>query len=221
MKKGFTRIAVVLDRSGSMSAVREATIDGFNEFVNGQRQAPGEASLLLTQFDHEYETVFDKPLADVPKLDSKTYVPRGSTALHDAIGRTINELGKQLETAPEGERPEHVVLVILTDGHENASHEFTRDKIAEMVTHQREKYQWNFIFLGANQDAVLTARGFNIPQATAMSYEAERGSITATFAATTSNLRAMRVTGQSASLGYSSVQRRMAKKEDHESSRKR
>jgi hypothetical protein len=183
MKKDLTHIIIVLDRSGSMSSVQQATISGFNEFINRQRQLPGEATLLAIKFDDQYELLYEGALAGIAPLDDHSFVPRGMTALHDAIGRTIHQAGQKLAAMPEAERPEKVLFMILTDGLENASKEYTREKIAEMIQHQREKYSWEFIFLGANQDAVMVGSGFNIPQHAAMTYAAAPGAVMATMAA--------------------------------------
>lgn len=150
----LTEIAVILDRSGSMSVIRDDAIGGFNTFLEGQKAVPGEAKFTLVLFDDKYETVmFRKDLREAEPLTEQTFVPRGSTALLDAIGRTVNEIGAQLAQMPENERPSKVIVAILTDGMENASKEFTRPQIAEMVKHQEEKYAWEFLYLGANQDA--------------------------------------------------------------------
>lgn len=182
MKDNSSFIAVVLDRSGSMGAVVRPTIDGFNEFVKKQREVPGEATLLLAQFDDEYEVVFEKPLPDAPELTDKTFVPRGTTALYDAIGRTIQNVGRSLEARPESERPSKVIFVIITDGFENASKDFSQAKIKEMIAHQKFVYSWDFVFLGANQDAVLTAAGFGISGASALSYNSNPLSLRAASA---------------------------------------
>ena len=116
MKKDLTQIILVLDRSGSMASVQQATISGFNEFINRQRALPGEANLLAVKFDDLYEPLYEGPLAQTPPLDNTTFVPRGMTALHDAIGRTIDGAGAKLASIPEDERPDKVVFVILTDG---------------------------------------------------------------------------------------------------------
>lgn len=171
MKKDYTHIAIVLDRSGSMSSVKEATINGFNEFIVGQRQVKGEATVTLAQFDDVYEVVYDfVDLKTVPFLNERTYCPRNFTALLDAMGRTINETGKRLAAMPESQRPERVIMLIQTDGMENSSKEFDSGKILEMVTHQRDKYNWQFIFLGANQDAILTAQSYGIQVGKAITY---------------------------------------------------
>lgn len=192
MKANFTRIAVILDRSGSMGSCRESTVAGFNTFIVEQKKLPGTATVKLVQFDNEYETVFDVPLQDAPELTQLTFVPRGSTALLDAQGRTIIELGNELEKMPESERPSKVIVVTLTDGEENASKEFTRAKIAEMIKHQRDNYQWDFVFLGANQDAVKVAASMNIPMASAMTYSTSRAGVQASMRAVSNYVGASR-----------------------------
>lgn len=148
-----TLIAAILDRSGSMSGVRDDIIGGFNTFITDQRKTPGECSVTLAQFDDEYEIVYNnKPIQDTPNLDSSTYVPRGNTALNDAVGRTINAIGSELSKASEDERPGHVIVVIITDGMENASKEFSGAQIKQMIEHQQEKYGWHLTYLAASMD---------------------------------------------------------------------
>ena len=154
MVKDKCLIAFVLDRSGSMAQVKPDVIGGFNQFVTDQLAVPGEAEMYLVQFDNQYEVVFENfPLKDVPKMDDKTFVPRGTTALWDAVGRTIDDIGKILDKADDNRKPEKVMLVVFTDGHENASHEYTAKQVADRVTHQQSKYGWEVIFLGAGIDA--------------------------------------------------------------------
>lgn len=183
MKNNFTRIAIVLDRSGSMESCKESTVSGFNEFIRTQQELPGEATVKLVQFDNRYETVFDMNLKLCPELTQNTFVPRGSTALLDAQGRTIVELGKELAALPENERPSKVIVVTLTDGLENASKEYNLERIGELIREQRDKYNWDFVFLGANQDAIQTAAAMNIPLPSAMSYSTSKAGIAATMAA--------------------------------------
>lgn len=203
MKQDLTQITIVLDRSGSMAAVRDATISGFNEFVEGQKKAPGEANLTLIQFDSEdaYEVVFDKAIADIPKLTELTYVPRGGTPLHDALGRTITSLGAKLKRMSETERPAKVVVVVMTDGLENSSLEYKAPQIAEMIKHQRETYKWEFLFIIPAANAVLFAHALagtaNVMRATTANVASYRG-----------------VGGQSVSLAYTAEQRKEAMEED-------
>ncbi|MDP2692874.1 MAG: VWA domain-containing protein [bacterium] len=172
MKTNYSHIAVILDRSGSMSSVKEATIAGFNDFLDKQKKTPGEATISLHQFDDVYETVYDfANLQYAPLLNETTYQPRNSTALLDAIGKTINNLGVRLGAMTENERPERIIVVIQTDGYENASKEYTKDKINELIIHQRDKYNWQFLFLGANQDAIMTASSIGIQANKSMTYD--------------------------------------------------
>ncbi len=171
MNDSLTDISIVLDRSGSMEVVRADTIGGFNAFISEQKAVPGAATVTLVQFDTEYETVFDaSPLRDVPNLTEKTFVPRGGTALLDAIGRTINSAGARLAAMAESQRPGKVLLVIMTDGEENSSREFSAQQVNKMITHQREVYSWQVVFIGANQDAIATGASIGIPAANSLNY---------------------------------------------------
>lgn len=173
MKKDSADITIVLDRSGSMESVRNSTIEGFNTFIEEQRKVPGEGFVSLVQFDNEYTPLYAAvALEVVPKLTRETFVPRALTALLDAIGRTIISTGLRLSAMPESARPDKVLFVIMTDGGENASKEFTREKVFEMITHQRQVYSWDFVFIGANQDAIGVAASVGIPRGSAIKYAA-------------------------------------------------
>lgn len=163
MRENLTEMVFVLDRSGSMSGLAADTIGGFNELIEKQKKIEGDAYVTTVLFDHEYEVLHDHvALGEVVPLTDKEYFARGSTALLDAVGRTINAVGVRLAATPEEERPEHVVFVITTDGMENASREYTAKQVREMVEHQQQKYSWQFVFLGANMDAVSEARNLGI-----------------------------------------------------------
>lgn len=163
MNPNLTEIAYVLDRSGSMQPLQEAAIAGFNEFLRQQLDVPGDARLTLVLFDDEYLVpVAAKPLEEVPSLDAGSYVPRGSTALLDAICVTIDSLGRRLADTPEPDRPGKVVVVVFTDGLENASRQFTWKDVSGRIQHQRDTYGWEFLFLGANQDAIATASRMSV-----------------------------------------------------------
>lgn len=167
----YTHIVLVLDRSGSMSSVRSDTIGGINTFFAEQRKLTDKCTFTLHQFDDKHEYVYQlTPMSAVADLTPSTFVPRGATALLDAIGLEINATGQQLGAMPEPERPAKVLFVIMTDGEENASKEFTNAKIAEMITAQRDIYKWQFVFMGANQNAYATARAYHIPTASTMTY---------------------------------------------------
>ena len=163
MKKNYTEIAFVLDRSGSMGSCQEAAIQGFNQFLHEQQQTEGLARLTLVLFDDEYLVpVQSLPVQEVVPLNWETFVPRGSTALLDAIGKTIDDLGARIAALPNSDRPAQVIVSILTDGAENASTLFTWRDLAQRIKHQTEVYKWTFLFLGANQDAIATAAQMNI-----------------------------------------------------------
>lgn len=173
MNPDLTEIAYVLDRSGSMEAIASDAIGGFNAFLHEQQQLPGAVRFTLILFDHEYLTPYNAvDIHRVPPLTPHTYTPRGTTALHDAVGRTIDALGARLAATPETERPAKVIVGILTDGLENASTDYSAAKVAQMIRHQREKYAWEFVFLAANQDAVAAAGKLAIRAEDAIQFDA-------------------------------------------------
>lgn len=160
MRKDLSDLTVVLDRSGSMHVCQSDAEGGLNRFVEDQKKRPGEALFTLVQFDTEYEFVHRAvPIGKVPHC---SLVPRGNTALLDAVGRAIVETGERLAKMPEADRPGLVVFVIITDGQENSSREFTKTKVQEMISHQQDVYKWQFIYLGANQDAFAEAGDLGI-----------------------------------------------------------
>lgn len=172
MNLNLTELAFILDRSGSMQSVTAAAIEGFNHFLREQQRAPGLARLTIVLFDDEYLVPAQSlPVAEALPLDETTYVPRNTTALLDAIGRTIDELGTRLHQMPEADRPGKVIVAILTDGLENASTHYTWRDVARRIKHQTAKYQWEFLFLGANQDAIATAAQLHIAPANAATYQ--------------------------------------------------
>ncbi|MEI6350207.1 MAG: VWA domain-containing protein [Verrucomicrobiota bacterium] len=173
MNKSYTEIAFILDRSGSMDSCQDAAIEGFNRFLRDQQQAEGLAKLTLVLFDDEYLVAAQSiPVQGLVALTRETYVPRNTTALLDAIGRTIDDLGTRLGQIPEEDRPGQLIVTILMDGLENASHRFTWRDVAAKIKHQTENYNWTFPFLGANQDAIATAAPMNIAAANSATYAA-------------------------------------------------
>ena len=160
MKKDYTHISIILDRTGSMETIRDDTIGGFNTFLNDQKKQPGIATMTLVQFDtvDPYEIIHKfKPIQEVPELTHETYIPRASTPLLDAMGRGINDIEKSLAELSEEERPSKVVVVVITDGMENASREFRRDQIVKMIKKKTKKDDWQFVFLSADLDAFMDA----------------------------------------------------------------
>ncbi len=199
--KNKTDITIILDRSGSMSSVKDDTIGGFNNFLSEQQKIEGEAVLSLVQFDDQYETVYlDKDINSAAKLTDATFQPRGMTALFDAVGRTINSVGARLSALTESERPDKVLLVIMTDGFENSSREFNAAKVGEMIKHQRDVYNWQFMFIGANQDAVLSAQEINIPAAAALTYAANEKGTRVAYSMMAQKIGKFRVSNDAAAL---------------------
>ncbi|WP_297955456.1 vWA domain-containing protein [uncultured Desulfobulbus sp.] len=193
MKNGYSDITVVLDRSGSMACLVDEVIGAFNTFVDEQQQVAGQASFSLVQFDDRYEVYLDAvDLAKVGRLDRTTYVPRGMTALYDAVGRAIVATGTRLAALDEAERPDKVVFLIQTDGEENASHEYDAATLQAMIRHQQDKYAWEFVFLGANIDAGSVAEEIGIARDKALQYANNADGTRAAFAAVSDNLAGFR-----------------------------
>jgi hypothetical protein len=164
MNTNLSEIIVIVDRSSSMDAMRGEAISGFNEFLDKQKASKdGECLLTYCQFNHEYEIIYNGvPIQDIPPLTEKTYVPSGMTALYDAVGRTIDEVGRRLVATPEEKRPGDITVVIITDGQENASKEYHQRQVQNRINHQTEKYQWSFMFLGQNLNAVAAGRAMGM-----------------------------------------------------------
>lgn len=193
MKKDYTDINLILDRSGSMESMRDETIGSINRFIQEQQTVPGEATFSLYQFDDVFENPINNvKLSDVPPLTRDTFVPRGMTALHDAIGKSINIIGNRLSLLCEEDRPDKVFVAIVTDGLENASSGYTGPKVAEMTKHQQDHYSWEFVYLGANQDAIHVAKTFNISASNSMNFTSASGA----FCQTSAFLTSYRSTGK-------------------------
>jgi len=173
VRQGLTEIVLVLDRSGSMSATKSDAEGGLREFIQKQRVLPGECNLTFYRFDDTIERVFEaKPLKDVEERELKLD-PRGSTALLDAMARAIDEVDARLSRHADYDRPEHVYVVIVTDGQENASLHTAKDVFAKVTT-QRDQFKWEFVFIGANQDAIATAAKLGIAAQYTMDYSASK-----------------------------------------------
>lgn len=163
MRKNLTELVFILDRSGSMSGLEGDTIGGYNSLLEKQKKESGDAIITTVLFDDKYELLHDRiSISSIAPITDKEYYVRGCTALLDAVGKTINKISNAQKHTAEEERAEHVMFVITTDGMENASREYSHEKIRNMVEHQKSKYGWEFIFLGANIDAVATAKSFGI-----------------------------------------------------------
>ncbi len=174
MKKGLTELVFVLDKSGSMSGLEADTIGGYNSMFAKQQAVKGECHITTVLFDNNYELLHDRiDIKAVSAITEKEYVVGGSTALLDAIGRTINKIGNAQKHTADDYRAEKVMFVIITDGEENSSREYSADKVKALIERQNTKYGWEFIFLGANIDAVQTAGRFGIAPDRAIDYLAD------------------------------------------------
>ena len=174
MKNNITELVFILDRSGSMAGLESDTIGGFNSLIEKQRKQDGECYVSTIIFDHVSEVLHDRvKLSEVDKLTENDYTVRGATALIDAIGGAIHHIGNVHKYARPEDVPEHTMFVIMTDGMENASRRYSRDKVKRMIEHEKEKYGWEFLFIGANIDSVETARHFGIGADRSVNYHAD------------------------------------------------
>ena len=174
MKKDLTELVFILDKSGSMSGLEEDTIGGFNSMIEKQKKEEGECLVSVVLFDHECEVLYDRvPIAEVPKMTSEEYFTRGNTALIDALGGAIHHISNVHKYAREEDVPEKTLFIITTDGMENSSRKYSYDNVKKMVEKKKEKNHWEFIFLGANIDAVSVANKFGVDRSRAVTYECD------------------------------------------------
>jgi uncharacterized protein YegL len=190
----LTHIEFVLDRSGSMQSIKTDIEGGFDAFIADQRSHPGQCTVSLARFDNEYEVVFTA--IDVHEVRPLDLQPRGATAMLDAIGRSVLALGQRLAALPEAERPGTVIVAIMTDGMENASREFTYAAVKELITGQEQTYNWQFLYMGADQDAIEVGASIGVRPERSLTYA--RGKSREAYAATsvlTRKLKAASVAG--------------------------
>lgn len=186
MRSDYTDITVVLDRSGSMWVMREEMEKAFNFFIEEQKKFSGKCLVTLNQFDNMYETIYTAtPLDRVPKL---VLEPRNATALWDAVGRSIRETGARLNKMDEEEKPAHVLMIIITDGQENSSHEFKKTQVRLMVEHQEGAYSWTFVYLGSAMTTFADAADLSFAHVSTYN-AATTGHIARGLVAATNNLR--------------------------------
>ena len=172
MKKGLTELVMIIDRSGSMSGLEADTIGGFNSMIEKQKREEGEAYVSVVLFDDRNEVLYDRvDIQKVEPMSDKQYYVRGCTALLDAVGGAIHHIGNVHKYAREEDVPEKTIFIITTDGMENASRQYTYDKVKRMIERQKERHHWEFMFLGANIDAVREAGRFGINASRAVRYE--------------------------------------------------
>lgn len=177
MNPNLTEIIFILDRSGSMAGLEADTIGGYNQFLKTQSQKSGELRVTTVLFDHEYECLYQSICPENAVLTERQYFVRGCTALYDAVGQAVTHTGLRLAETPEPERPSKVIVVITTDGCENASKAYTHQQIQNMIRRQQEKYSWEFLFFGANIDVENVAQTIGVQADRAFSYEADSAGV--------------------------------------------
>lgn len=184
MKANLTELVFILDKSGSMAGLESDTIGGYNAMLKKQQQQPGEAIVTTVLFDDKYELLHDRiNIKGIRPITDQDYYVEGCTALLDAVGKTIKKIANAQRHTEEAERAEKVMFVITTDGLENASKEYSYQKIKAMVEDQKQKYGWEFIFLGANIDAIETAGRFGISADRAANYHPDSAGTSLNFTA--------------------------------------
>lgn len=182
MKQGLTELAFILDKSGSMAGLEADTIGGYNSMLGKQKAIEGECRITTVLFDNNYALLHDRiDIRAVSPITEKEYQVGGTTALLDAIGRTIHKIGNAQKHTADEDRAEKVMVVIITDGEENASREYSAERIKKLIEYQKTRYGWEFIFLGANIDAVDTAGRFGISPDRAQNYHADQEGIELNF----------------------------------------
>jgi tagatose-1,6-bisphosphate aldolase len=204
-------IAALLDRSGSMQSIAADMRGGFDSFIAKEAGHPGATSVTLAQFDDRYDVVYtDRPITSVPPLALE---PRGTTALLDAIGRFVTEVGAGLAALPEDQRPADVTLLVMTDGHENASTEWTVAAVRALIAQQETVYGWDFVFLGANMDAVQVGTRLGFAAGKSLTYDADGDAVGGAWDAVASYSSRKRSRGAVAlgSIGFEQAERRAAR----------
>ena len=193
MRKGLTEVVFILDRSGSMRGLEGDTIGGFNSMIEKQKKEEGEAYISTVLFDDEAEVLYDRvPVGKVEPMNDRQYFVRGCTALLDALGGAIHHIGNVHRYAREEDRPEKTLFIITTDGMENASRYYSYQKVKRMVERQKEKYGWEFLFLGANIDAIEVAGRFGIGANRAINYESDSKGTSINYEAISSTISCFR-----------------------------
>ncbi len=196
MKTGLTELVLILDKSGSMAGLERDTIGGFNSMLEKQKAVDGPCRVTTVLFDHRYTLLHDRiDIQAVSPMTEREYFVGGSTALLDAVGTTIHKIAAVQKNTAEEYRAEHVLFVIITDGEENASREYSTRKVKAMIEHEKEKYGWEFVFLGANIDAVETAGRFGIQADRAVDYVPDSAGTELIFQVMSETVASVRATG--------------------------
>lgn len=192
MKTNYTHIAILLDRSGSMSRIASDMEGGLKTFLNEQKLVPGDLTISLTQFDDKYTPIFVR--RDVNNIEDIKIVPRGSTALIDSAVRMIKDVDENLKSLPEEEKPEKVLFLIITDGEENSSTNFKLSDLKELIAKQETEQNWTFVYIGANQDAFLNASSYGISTDFALNYEANTAGVNTMYSSVSEATTSFRTT---------------------------
>ncbi len=193
-KQDYTAIMMIVDRSRSMSSIREEAENTLNNYIKEQAGQPGKCTVRLVDFDHEYRLV--QKTRSVNRFPKYSLEPRGMTALYDAIGYAVTEFGQELSDLTESDRPARVLVVIITDGEENSSKEYRVDQVRNMIKHQESVYDWKFVFLAANQDAALSGSKIGIQANNTLNFDATNEGITRSGVELSNYTRSYRDTGQ-------------------------
>lgn len=197
MKKGLTELVFILDRSGSMAGLESDTIGGFNGMLQKQKRESGEANVTTVLFDDRYELLHDHQSIDsIALMTEKQYYVRGCTALFDAMGKAIQKMVNIQKSTKDEEKAEKVIFVIITDGLENASREYTCDRLKSMIEYQTDRYGWEFIFLGANMDAVQEAARFGIQEDRSVTFTNDSAGQTLNYTVISETVSKMRACSQ-------------------------
>lgn len=207
MRADYTDITVLLDRSGSMGMLVDAMIEGYNSMLREQQEQPGYGTITLVQFDDKYEPEPTVPLRSAKLLDRNRYSPRGYTALNDSLGRTIVATGERLRRLPESERPAKVIFLVMTDGMNNCYTGYTREQVRDMIRHQERKYGWKFLYVGANQDAIVEGESMGLQADYAVDYDATPRSTLRTYNLCSSKMSAYRTSGDNKTLQFTQEER--------------
>ena len=213
MKKNLTQLVFILDRSGSMTGLESDTIGGFNSMLKKQKEEEGECIITTVLFDHEVELLHDRiDIRAVRPLTKQDYTVRGSTALLDAIGKTIHKIGNAEKNTAEEYRAEKVMVVIITDGEENSSRFYSLREVKHMIERQKERYGWEFIFLGANIDAVETATRFGIDRDMAVDYVPDKEGVELNFRMMSESVASYRACGSVPQSSLNTIRKDMKKR---------
>jgi len=197
MKKNLTEIVVVLDKSGSMNSIREDTIGGFNTFIEDQRKAEDDANITLIGFNQRVDEVYKSiDIKEIDLLTEKNYVPNGMTALYDAIGTAVGTMKEEIAKREEEDRPKQVIVVVITDGFENSSKEYSNTDVKTMIKRMETVHDWSFVYIGANQDAFEVGGGMGFKRRSTMSWDSDAAGSAQMYGTLSKSVKSYRSTGE-------------------------